>query len=140
MARHAPVCTPNMHVDVRVTRCKDPPVPIRIEADDLDGFPLEYKPNFGLFMKLGVVRKPVAFIENMEYRTFRCRVDQEREGLTDIDAKLRRELHDIGLQCRLVTDCGGDGERVPGAYLRIDKEAGVNVEVGLDVQGSIDDS
>ncbi len=64
-----------MHVDVRVRRCKNPTVPIRIEADDLHGFALEYEPNFGFFVKLSAVWKAVALIENVKRRTLRCRVD-----------------------------------------------------------------
>ena len=70
-----PVRTSDMHVDVRVSRGKNPPVPIRIEADDFHGFALEYEPNFSFLVKLRGVREPVAFIENVERRTFRCRVD-----------------------------------------------------------------
>jgi hypothetical protein len=85
-----------MHVDVRITGSKDPTVPIRIEAMTstvLAGAGT----NFGFFVKLEVVWKAVALFENVERRTLRCRVDQKREGLTDIDAKFRRELHDRGL-------------------------------------------
>jgi hypothetical protein len=70
-------------------RRKDPTVSIRIKADDLHRFALEYEPNFGFFVKLRGVREPVAFIENVKRRVFRCRIDEEWEGLTNIDAESR---------------------------------------------------
>lgn len=90
------MCALNMHVDVRITGSKDPTVPIRIEAMTSTGS-RRSRNELGFFVKLEVVWKAVALVENVERRTLRCRVDKKREGLTDIDAKFRRELHDRGL-------------------------------------------
>src|SRR5918999_3582403 len=119
MARHTPVGAIDMHVDVGVTRSKDPTVTIRIEPNDVNQFVLKMEPNFSFFMKVRVVWKPVPLIENVERRPLRRAVDQKGEGLIDVDPKFRDKLYDVALQACLVADRGRDSDSVPGAYLRI---------------------